>query len=315
VNRVGVVVIGCNEGPRLRAALESAQRYAPAAVYVDSASEDGSAVLGRSLGLPVVDLDPSARLTAARARNAGAAFLCARHGELEFLQFVDGDCELVDGWIERAVTEMERRPEVAVVCGRRRERHPNANLFHQLAEIEWETPIGDAPWCGGDALVRVAPFFAVGGYRPCLIAGEEPDLCLRLRERGWKIARIDADMTVHDIAMTRAGQWWRRAVRAGYGYAEGATLHRPSRHWVRETRSNWFWGLGLPALALGSAAFWGAWSLLVFAAYPALLVRIRRRMQRRGMDSRRALLYASACVAGKIPQVWGQILFHLSRTP
>ena len=37
--------------------------------------------------------------------------------------------------------------------------------------------------------MRVEAFEAVGGYRAQLIAGEEPELCVRLREIGWKIWR------------------------------------------------------------------------------------------------------------------------------
>jgi hypothetical protein len=37
--------------------------------------------------------------------------------------------------------------------------------------------------CGGDALMRAEAFAAVGGFRPQLIAGEEPGLYLGLREK------------------------------------------------------------------------------------------------------------------------------------
>ena len=125
-------------------------------------------------------------------------------------------------------------------------------------------------------MIRVEAFRRVGGYDPSIIAGEEPELCLRIRRDGWKILRIDAEMTLHDMAMTRFGQWWRRCVRAGFAYAEGAALHGrgPERHWVRDVRSILFWGIGLPA----AAACWPAGrsrglSLALLVGYPALFVR------------------------------------------
>ena len=273
------MAIGRNEGERLRACLASTVGRGPAAVvYVDSASTDGSVDAARAAGAEVVELDMSVPFTAARARNAGFERLSAVLPGLAFVQFLDADCELVDGWLPAARARLEARPDLAVACGRRRERHPESSSYNRLADIEWDTPVGEAKACGGDALVRASAFRAVGGYDPALIAGEEPELCVRLRKAGWKVERLDAEMTVHDAAMTRFGQWWRRSVRAGHAYAEGAAIHGapPERHWVRESRSNWFWGLGLPAAAAASAWPTGGLSLALLGGYAALWHRVRR---------------------------------------
>ena len=96
---------------------------------------------------------------------------------------------------------------------------------------------------GGDVMIRAAALENVGGYRDDLIAGEEPELCIRLRAAGWRIWRLPYEMTSHDAAMTRFSQWWRRAMRAGYAFAQGAHLHgaSPERHWVWESRRAWLW--------------------------------------------------------------------------
>ena len=170
----------------------------------------------KSLGSPgvaVIELDDTSPFTAARARNAGFTQLQEAQPQLEFVQFIDGDCTLVGDWLETAEQFLVRHPDVAAVCGRRRERYPDRSIYNWLCDIEWNTPIGEAAACGGDVLLRVAAFRQVGGYRSALVAGEEPELCLRLREQGWKIWRLDAEMTVHDAAMTRFGQWWRRTAR------------------------------------------------------------------------------------------------------
>src|SRR4051812_21398157 len=178
---IGAVVIGRNEGERLRRCLESVVGRVRQVVYVDSGSSDGSIALAVALGVEVLRLDLRQPFTAARARNAGFARLGDCGQELRYVQFVDGDCEVVGGWFEKARAFLEDHPEVAVVCGRRRERHPEHSVYNMLCDIEWDTPVGEAKACGGDALMRCDAFRQVNGYRPDLIAGEEPDLCVRLR--------------------------------------------------------------------------------------------------------------------------------------
>ncbi|MCE9606893.1 MAG: glycosyltransferase [Planctomycetia bacterium] len=216
-DRIGVVAIGRNEGERLRTCLRSLVGRAGAVVYVDSGSTDGSVALARSLGAEVVELDLALPFTAARARNAGFERLRQVLPAVEFVQFVDGDCEVRSGWLADAIAAFEGQPRWAVVCGRRRERRPEASVFNRLCDIEWDTPVGEASACGGDALMRVVAFVEVGGFDDSLIAGEEPEMCVRMRRHGWTIHRLAAEMTWHDAAMTRLGQWWKRTVRAGHG--------------------------------------------------------------------------------------------------
>lgn len=311
MKRVGLVAIGRNEGQRLRQCLLSAIGKVAKVVYVDSGSTDGSVELARSLGVDAVNLDLSVPFTAARARNAGFARLLGAEPQIEFVQFVDGDCEIVDGWIERAVRELDARPDAAAVCGRRRERNPGLSIYNRLCDMEWDTPVGDTKSCGGDAMMRAEAFQQAGGFNPGLIAGEEPELCLRLRQNGWKILRAGAEMTLHDAQMTRLSQWWKRAVRAGHAYAEGAWLHggEPERHWVRESRSIWFWGLVLPVLALGMAWLTHGSSLLLLGGYPLLASRIFLNMRRQNISPSHAALYAFSCVLGKFAQLEGALGF------
>ena len=219
MNHLGVVAIGRNEGKRLNRCLASLASYHVPVVYVDSGSTDGSTELARRLGAFVVELDMSRPFTMARGRNAGFDELEKIDPQIRFIQFVDGDCEMVAGWLEHAYAIIENRPDVAAVSGRRRERFPEQSIYNRLADIEWTSPAGEAKYCGGDVLVRVDAFRQVKGYNATLIAGEDPDLSVRLRQHGWLILRIDAEMTLHDMAMTRFSQWWRRSTRSGYAFA------------------------------------------------------------------------------------------------
>ncbi len=316
MTQIGLIAIGRNEGERLRRCLLSVLEKVDSVVYVDSGSTDGSVEMGRSLGVEVVELDLSIPFTAARARNAGFQHLRQTHPQIEWVQFVDGDCEVLEGWLEKAQQELLAKPDVAAVCGRRRERFPDSTLYNKLCDIEWNTPVGEALACGGDAMMRVKAFEQVGGFNDSIIAGEEPELCVRLRQQGWKILRLDAEMTLHDAQMTRLNQWWKRMLRAGHAYAEGAWLHGqpPERHWVKESNSIWLWGLFIPLLALLLAVPTHTLSLLLFLGYPVLTYRIYRYYtQQRGYSSQDSAAYALSCILGKFPQLQGQVQFHINR--
>jgi GT2 family glycosyltransferase len=315
LQRVGLVAIGRNEGERLRQCLDSVVGKVERIVYVDSGSTDGSVELARSRGVDVVELDLSIPFTAARARNAGVAHLLQASPQTEFIQFVDSDCEVAPGWLDYALAQLDANPNVAVVCGRRRERFPEQSLYNRLCDIEWDTPIGEAKACGGDSMMRVAAFQQVGGFNSTLIAGEEPELCVRIRQNGWKILRLDAEMTRHDAQMKRFGQWWKRMLRGGHAFAEGAWLHgqTPERHWVKESRSIWVWGLLVPLLALGMAWPTKGLSLLLLGGYPLMAYRISRYIQQQGLPAKEAGLYGLFCMLAKFPQLQGQLQFHLNR--
>jgi len=287
---VGLVAIGRNEGERLKRCLRSARAQVDALVYVDSGSSDDSVAFARSLGVHVVELDKETPFTAGRARNEGARRLREVMKDAEFVQFVDGDCELDAGWIAQGLRELRERPRAVLVCGRRRERFPEASVYNRLCDNEWNTPIGQAAACGGDFLVRLAAFEQVNGFVPDLIAGEEPDLCFRLRQAGHEIWRVDAEMTLHDAAMTEFSQWWTRNLRSGHASAE-AWARRGSwaeRHLLKDIVSNVVWSLPLA---------WPVWPMLFMRVY------------QRSKDP----MHAAFIVLGKLPHSQGQLKFWLDR--
>ncbi|MDO8989438.1 MAG: glycosyltransferase [Sideroxyarcus sp.] len=310
--QLGVVIIGRNEGARLVRCLASLNTQPTQLVYVDSGSTDDSVNAARRMGADVVSLDMTVPFTAARARNEGFERMKTLCPSSIYVQFVDGDCEVSPDWLNSAVAFLEASPGVAAVCGRRRERFPEKSVYNMLCDMEWDTPIGEAKACGGDALMRVDAFESVHGFRPDLIAGEEPELCVRLRAAGWKIWRLDREMTLHDAAITRFGQWWKRARRCGYAYAEGAHLHGepPERHRMKESMRVWVWGLGLPVFAIGAVSALGAWGLAVLLVYPAQIVRLAERGKKSG---KRNWWQALFLVLGKFPEAMGQLNFLYNR--
>jgi GT2 family glycosyltransferase len=310
---IGVVVIGRNEGERLRRCLDSVRDMTNRVIYVDSGSSDDSVAMARALGVAVVELDMRTPFTAARARNEGFNELLAAVPSLKYVFFVDGDCEVAVGWLDKGGRFLDQHPAVAVVWGRRRERYPEKSVYNMLCDIEWsDVTVGDTKFCGGDAMARVDALRQVKGYRPDLICGEEPELCVRLRQVGWRIWCLCDEMTLHDAALYRFSQWWWRMFRGGYAFAQGADLHgaTPERHYIAECRRAWIWGLFIPIaiLALVPAVAW--WALLLLIVYPLQMIRLGLRGRR---SVRENWWRAAALVISKFPEMLGQLRFVLDR--
>ncbi len=306
---VAVVAIGRNEGERLRACLQSVVGTAEVVVYVDSGSTDDSVAMAKSLGVQVVTLPPNVVFTAALARNTGWRRVLELVPRIEFIQFVDGDCAVDPAWLSTARAFLASHADVAAVCGRRRERYPERSIYNLLCDQEWgAAAAGQTKACGGDVMIRAAPLVDAGGYNPTLIAGEEPELCVRLRAKGWRVWRLDAEMTLHDAAMTRISQWWKRSMRAGYTFAEGVHLHgaAPERHRVVESRRAWIWGLALPLAVVIAAILFSPWALAVLLVYPVQALRVYRGSS--GPFRARAAR-AAFMVLGKFAEAAGQLKF------
>lgn len=311
IDDTGIVVIGRNEGERLRRCLASLPEDV-VTVYVDSGSWDDSVTIASDCGAHVVELDESQPYTAARSRNAGVKRLREILPGVCFVQLVDGDCELRDGWLRAGHAFLKSRPEAAAIMGHLRERRPADSIYNLLCDMEWEGPVGEVPACGGIVMLRLAAFDAAGGFREDLIAGEEPELCVRMRAAGWVIHRLDREMASHDAAMTRFTQWWRRSIRGGHAASEGAFLHGapPECHGVRQVRSALCWGLALPVIIGAALVLIGPLGLLFLLLYPVQVVRIALRGKR---SPRENLYRAFFLVLGKFPEALGVITFQWRR--
>lgn len=311
INDVGVVVIGRNEGDRLRRCLESIVNQVKHVVYVDSGSNDNSVEMAKKTGVSVVCLDLSQPFTAARARNAGYKKLLNLTSNLTYVQFIDGDCELDAGWLVKAKNYLCSNPNIAVVCGRLRERYPSNSIYNALCDIEWDAPIGEIKTCGGIALFQMKVFDDVAGFNPDMIAGEEPELCYRIREKGRKIWRLDADMALHDANMLSFNQWWTRSVRGGYAYALGADMHGDSseRYLIAELRRINLWALYIPFILFILGVF-HYFFLLGFLVYPLQIVRLAIRYKETVNINWR---YAFFLTVGKFPEAQGEIKYWFNK--
>jgi glycosyltransferase involved in cell wall biosynthesis len=308
---VSVVVIGRNEGDRLRRCLASVvamnqSGFETELIYVDSGSTDNSLEIAAEFGATVIALKPE-RPTAALGRNAGW-----RAAKGATVLFLDGDTILDANFVARSLPEL-RQEKQAVVWGHRREIHPEKSLYNRALDLDWVYAPGLTQFCGGDALMRYEALAAVDGYDETLIAGEEPDMCRRMAALGYTILHVDRPMTGHDLAMTKWSQYWKRATRAGHAYAEISQRMAANGQtfWADEVVRNRKRALTLMGVALwavlSTAVFRSWWPLLLaFLFYAALALRSAYKARWKSHDAFTLLLYGIHSHLQQIPIYFGQ---------
>jgi GT2 family glycosyltransferase len=310
---VAIVVIGRNEGERLRSCLSTVVNQVKTVVYVDSGSIDGSPQYAASVNCHVVELDPTLPFSASRARNEGYARLMEQAPNIAFVQFLDGDCDLADGWLEQGLAALNQRQDVGIVCGHVRELYPEATVYNKVCDLEWQQTPGEIRSSGGRFIIRSEIFQAVGGFRPDVIAAEDDEFCVRVKRLGWKILQVDAEMARHDVAMNHFSQWWRRSKRTGHAFGQVSALYGRSeeRYFVRDCQRIWLWALALPVLALCLAPFTHGISILVLlCAYLLQMANVFRAGLKRGWAVRDALVYCFFTVLFKFPALIGLLEYH-----
>lgn len=308
---VSVVVIGRNEGERLVRCLHSVERahwgdIEHELIYVDSRSTDGSPARAHALGARVLVLDDTSPC-AAKARNLGWRASVGTH-----LLFLDGDTELHLDFVPRALATLTE-PGLCAVWGHRRESRPQQSIYTRVLDLDWIYPTGRTLYFGGDVLVRRAALDEVKGFDPTLNAGEEPELCARLRAAGWKIEHIDAPMTLHDLAVNSFRAYWLRAYRSGIAYAEVAQRMRVrgDELWQHESRRDFHHGLlftASPLLLLGTAWVMPMAALILLALAAIYLLRTMFRCAWKAPGQwRLCAQYAVHAHFQKIPALFGQL--------
>ena len=314
---LSVVVIGLNEQDRLQASLEAVFATKPQGCelevfYVDSGSTDRSVEIASAVpGVEVLHIG-GGRRSAARARNVGL-----RRVKGEFVQLVDGDSVLQQGWLARAVGVLEQQPQIACVFGSCIEMYPDQSIYMKVCGFDWHIPPGERRFCGGNSMWRVSVIAEHGYFDEEIRAGEEPELCYRVRHEGGRILCLDVPMVTHDLGMRRFAQYWQRGVTSGSAYAAIALRYWRNREklWLREMLVNfaepviWF------------ALFFGSWRLFGWAATVALMVgwwllrsvQIAIGIRHRQLGWGNSLMYGLHCQFIRLPAAVGQLKTLLGR--
>jgi GT2 family glycosyltransferase len=315
---MAAVVIGRNEGERLEPSVRSVQAAGLPVVYVDSGSSDGSSAVARGLGVPAVELDPGRPFSAARGRNEGLEEVLRRWPAINSILFLDGDCVLDPDFPLAAAATFEQNPDCAVVTGHLTERHPEASVYNRLCAIEWRGPAGrmdNVDGLGGIMIARVTALLGVGRFNEAAIAGEEPDLGVRLMLAGHSLIKIDRPMATHDAQILTFGQWWTRAVRGGHALAHRYARHGRTRFHDgrRELVSALFWGFALPLLVVVLLVPTRGLSALLLAGYGVIGWRVYRYYVRSGVAPPDAWLASRFNIYSRFAHFLGVLRYAVNR--
>lgn len=308
---ITVIVIGLNEEKNIKKCLNSILESSVSACsldiyYIDSGSTDKSIEIASTFNnVKVISLN-DAKPSAAKARNLGVAL-----SKGDFIQFVDGDSALDKKWIEKALPILTSEDAIGAVFGAIEEIGDKKSIYMKACRFDWYTPSGDYRYCGGNALWKRKVFDDVGVFDGNLIAGEEPDLCFRVRQQGYRIVCIDEPMVKHDLDMTSFKEYWDRSVRSGVAYATIAMRFKNTKEkmWLREMLRNFIEPtIWLSIIMIGVFHSWKFAIILLIILFGYRIVKVTLNILPRSSGLIDSLLYALHIQFSRIPLAYGQFL-------
>jgi glycosyltransferase involved in cell wall biosynthesis len=195
---VSVIIKALNEEERIAATIESALRAVAAVggevVLADSCSSDRTVELAMKYPVRIVQLaHPNER------RCGVGPQLGYQHSNGEFIYIVDGDMQMLEGFLEEALDVLARQPDVAGVGGRVVELNTESLEYVAREErVAAHRQAGIVDRLDGGGLYRRSAIEAAGYFSDRnLHSYEEFDLGVRLRSLGWKLWRIPRGAVNH----------------------------------------------------------------------------------------------------------------------
>lgn len=275
------VVVPAYQRPELLAARLAALRASAPQVRVivvdDGSSDDGVARAAQEAGVTLIrHLDNRGP---AAARNTGL-----RESTSDVVVFVDADCAVTPGWLERLIGHFDD-PRVAAVAPRVVASSPSTTLLARYQDgqsaldmgpraelVAHGAPVGYLP--SAALAVRRCALSADAAFDEDLRLGEDVDLIWRLIEDGWLI-RYEPTALVEHETRTTLKHWARRVFDYGTSAAPLDKRH-PGR--LAPARFSG-WNLAIAALLLArrpTAPIRATAALGVGATAGALLARSLR---------------------------------------
>jgi glycosyltransferase involved in cell wall biosynthesis len=165
-------------------------------LLVDSCSNDETINVASKLSTRIIRL----RSDWPQSPSAGR-FLGVLNTSGRFILFIDGDMELIPGWLECAVDFLEKDDSAAAVVGRLYDRFQNKDGSSSSPSIgvEFKKMIGTQTthFVPGSALFKRDILLKAGNFDPFLMAEEEADISDRIERLGFKLYFFDKDAVYH----------------------------------------------------------------------------------------------------------------------
>jgi glycosyltransferase involved in cell wall biosynthesis len=253
---LSIVIIGRNAEWSISRLLDSVIACVPLhlskeIIYVDSASTDRTIEVVSRYPTTIIQLSADHPLCASAGR-----FIGSRYATGKYIYFLDSDMELLDGWLERALLELDERPQIGVITGIVVDTD-RALKTDQIPPIDYssysDAGLTDVQYAGGAAIFRRSILHQVGTWNPHIISDEESELCLRIRQEGYRVVCLEYPMTRHHTApyfeiSTLIGRR-KRGLYVGFGQTIRCFLH--DKLLVPYLIERGYGLLGLVALLLG----------------------------------------------------------------
>lgn len=222
VTELSVILISKNQEWNITRLIESVMQGTASLssieiVLVDSGSTDETIQTASHYPVRILVLQSDQYLTPAAGRYVGYKY---SRGKL--VLFLDGDMELCQGWLEKALQVIQDRSDVAVVTGHVVEVPETGGACDKPPWRKSEIDGGvEVSFAGGAALYRRSVLQQVGIFNPYLYSDEEPELCIRVRHAGYKVVRLEYPLVYHYSnpigTLSTLVRRWRRNLYLGAG--------------------------------------------------------------------------------------------------
>lgn len=222
---VSVVIKALNEEEKIALTIESALRAISningEVILADSHSIDRTVEIASRYPVRIVKLSrPEDRCCGVGGQLGYQVSLGA------YVWIVDGDMELSEGFIEDAISCLEKDPRLAGVSGRIVEKNLESLEFRaRLLRAPENLQPGFVDRLDGGGVYRRSAIESVGYFtNRNMHSYEEYELAARLRARGWLLMRIPADAVFHFGHRTEAFALLLRRWKTGYVRGVGELL-------------------------------------------------------------------------------------------
>ena len=229
---VSIIIKTLNEEKKVATAIESALRaveiFGGEVILADSLSNDKTIEIAQQYPIKIIQLvNPKERCCGIGPQ------LGYQYSQGEFVYILDGDMQILDTFLPKALEYMRKHPKVGGVGGKMQEMNTSSLEFQSRVERQAQhMKAGQVDRLDGGGLYRKAAIESVGYLsNRNLHSYEEFDLAIRLRAQGWQLHRIDTDAVRHwghdappyQLLMKR----WKSGYIKGLGEIIRAALGKP----------------------------------------------------------------------------------------
>lgn len=215
--RVSVVIKALNEEKRIAKAIETALAAVATiggeVILADSCSSDKTVEIASRYPITITQLaNPQERCCGIGPQ------LGFQESSGEFVYILDGDMEMLDGFLEQAVAYMDTHPDVGGVGGLVVEKNTDSMEYKaRMERASGHMQPGPVDRLDMGGLYRRTAIEQVGYFsNRNLHAYEEYDLGVRMRSKGWRLVRLAANSVNHYGHDAPAYQLLLRRWKTGY---------------------------------------------------------------------------------------------------